>query len=52
MTKSIGSGKESRFTVPNAVFNKEPIKVGDVIYCRGYTKDGPYFRMTAYEKLY
>ena len=52
VTKSIGSGKESRFTVPNAVFNKEPIKVGDVIYCRGYTKDGPYFRMTAYEKLY
>lgn len=52
VTKSIGSGVESRFTVPNEVFNKDPIQVGDIICCHSYAKNGPYFRMTAYEKIY
>lgn len=51
ITKSIGSGIESRFTVFNRVFNKEPIKKDDVILCKGYDRDGQYFTMTKYDKL-
>lgn len=51
-TKSIGSGKESRFTVFCRVFDQDPIKEGDIIYCKGYEMDGPYFRLTAYEKIF
>ena len=51
-TKSIGSGKESRFTVFCRVFDKDPIKEGDIIYCGAYERDGEYFRLTAYNKIY
>ena len=51
-TKSIGSGVESRFTVFNSVYNKEPIREGDIIYCKEYIRDGAYFKMTAYEKVF
>ncbi len=51
-TKSIGSGKESRFTVFCRVFDKDPIKEGDIILCTGYERDGEYFRLTAYSKVY
>ncbi len=51
-TKSIGSGKESRFTVFCKVFDKDPIKEGDIIYCGAYERDGEYFRLTAYSKVY
>lgn len=51
ITRSIGSGKESRFTVFNAVFNKEPIKKDDIIRCTSYVRDGEYFKMTGYVKL-
>ena len=51
-TKSIGSGKEGRFTVFNRVYEKEPIKEGDIIYCKGFERDGQYFHLTAYDKLY
>lgn len=50
-TKSIGSGKESRFTVFNRVFDKEPVKEGDIIYCKGYERDGEYFTLTAYQQV-
>ena len=50
-TKSIGSGKESRFTLFNREFKKEPVKVGDIIYCKGYQRDGEYFKLTAYDKV-
>ena len=33
ITKSIGSGKESRFTVFNRVYDKDPIHKGDIIVC-------------------
>lgn len=52
LTQSIGSGIESRFTVFNRVYEKEPVKKGDIIECTGYTKDGQYFTMTGYRKLY
>lgn len=48
ITKSIGSGIESRFTVVNRVFDEEPVKKGDVIKCLRWERDGQYFRMTKY----
>lgn len=51
-TRSIGSGKESRFTVFNSVFNKEPLKKGDVFNCDAYKRDGQYFTLTEYTKLF
>ena len=50
-TKSIGSGKESRFTVFNNVYNKEPVREGDIIFCKGYERDGQYFKLTAYSRV-
>lgn len=52
ITKSIGSGKETRFTVVNSLFNKEPIKKGDIVYCKRYEKNGKYFRLADYMKIY
>lgn len=26
-------------------------KVGDIIYCKGYQRDGEYFKLTAYDKV-
>ena len=51
ITKSIGSGKESRFTVFNRVFDKDPIKEGDIIYCRDYSRDGQYYQLESYSKV-
>lgn len=51
ITRSLGSGKESRFTCFNRVFDKEPIQKDDIIQCLSYERDGQYFRMTAYKKL-
>lgn len=50
-TKSIGSGKESRFTVFSKVYDDDPIKEGDIIYCQRYERDGQYFKLTAYSKV-
>lgn len=50
-TKSIGSGKESRFTVLSQVFAANPIKHGDIIHCQSYYRDGPYFKLLAYDKI-
>lgn len=50
-TKSIGSGKESRFTVLSRVYDNDPIKEGDIIYCQRYERDGQYFKLTAYRKV-
>lgn len=52
ITKSIGSGKEARFTIMNWVYNKEPIKKGDIIYCKRYEREGQYFKMTAYDRVF
>lgn len=50
-TKSIGSGKESRFTLVNRVFEKEPIRAGDIILCKSFDRDGGYFRLLDYERI-
>lgn len=52
ITKSIGSGKESRFTVFNRVFDKNPIVKGEIILCKGYERDGEYFTLTSYDKVF
>lgn len=52
ITQSIGSGVESRFTVFNRVFNNDPIKKDDVIFCTGYEREGAYFTMTGYTHIY
>lgn len=51
LTKSIGSGKEARFTVFNRVYDKDPIHKGEVIVCKGFERDGIYFTLTNYEHL-
>lgn len=51
ITKSIGSGIESRFTVVNSLYDANPIHKGDIIFCKSYTRNGAYFRMTAYDKI-
>lgn len=52
ITKSIGSGVESRFTVFNKTYDQEPIHKGDIIYCTSFKRDGSYFTLTGYNKLY
>ena len=52
ITKSIGSGKEARFSVFNDVYNRAPVREGDIILCKGYIKEGQYFKLTMYDKLY
>ena len=50
-TKSIGSGIESKFTIINNIYDKKPVKQGDIIYCKKYEVDGKYFRMIEYDIL-
>lgn len=52
ITKSIGSGIDSRFTVFNKVYNGEPIHKKDIIYCTGFTRDGQYFTLDSYKILH
>ena len=52
ITQSIGSGVESRFTVFNRLFNNDPLQKGDIILCKNYERDGQYFRLTGYSKVY
>lgn len=51
ITQSIGNGKESRMTVFKRLFEKEPIKSGDIVVCKRWERDGAYFRMTDYEHV-
>lgn len=48
-TRSVGSGIESRFTVFNRVYEKEPVKKGDLIICNSWSRDGQYFRLDGYK---
>ena len=50
VTKSIGSGKEARFTVFNRIYNQDPINKGDIIYCDSYSREGKYFTLTRFHK--
>ena len=50
-TKSIGSGVEASFTIFNRVYNANPVSVGDIIFCRHFTKDGKYYTLHSYDKI-
>lgn len=52
VTQSIGSGKESRFTVFNRTYNQVPVKEKDIIKCISYTKEGKYFTLNNYQQIY
>lgn len=51
ITKSIGSGKESRFTVWNNVFNSTPIHKNDLIFCVSFKREGRWFTLTNFTIL-
>ena len=48
LTSSLGSGIESKFTIMNRVYDKDPVRKGDIIYARSYDRDGQYFTLTSY----
>lgn len=51
VAKSIGSGKETRYTIFNSVFKKSPVSEGDVIFCSSYSREGKYFKINDYKTL-
>lgn len=51
VTKSIGSGVDSRFTVFNQLYKTDPIKKGDIIWCSSYEREGAYFKLTGFRKI-
>lgn len=51
-TQSIGTGKQTRLTVKNACFNREPIAKGDIIYCTHFYRDRDYLNMDGYAHVY
>lgn len=51
-TKSIGSGKESRFTLFNRDYKQCPVQEGDIILCKQFARDGEYFKLLSYEQVY
>lgn len=52
LTQSIGSGIESKFTVFNKDYVREPIEKGDIIVCKRWYPEHGYFTMTDYKKIY
>lgn len=52
LTSSIGSGKEARFTIFNKLYDTEPVRKGDIIYCRSYVRDGEYYTLTGYNRVF
>ena len=52
VAQSVGSGKETRYSVWNADFKKEPVAPGDLIRCLGWRQNGQYYTMTSYRKCY
>lgn len=52
VTKSIGSGKESRMSIMNRDLDgSTPPKAGDIIQCLGWRRDGAYFQITSYKTI-
>lgn len=56
VTTSIGSGIQTRWTVFNAQYKREPINVGDIIKCKsqsegGWEKKNGYFNLYRYERI-
>lgn len=51
IARSIGSGIETRYTVFNKVYDKDPVIANDIIRCKDYKQEGIYFTLLAYEKI-
>ena len=52
VTKSIGSGKESRMSIMNRdLEGGTPPRDGDIIQCLGWRRDGQYFQITSYKTI-
>ena len=51
VTMSIGSGKESRFTVVKKLYDATPVVKDDIIYCNAYERENGFFKLTGYRKL-
>jgi DNA polymerase-3 subunit alpha len=49
--QSVGSGKETTYTIFNSLYVKQPINQGDLIYCDKYEQNGKYFNLVKYHKL-
>lgn len=53
ITNSLGSGKQSRFTIFNRDWKRcGEIAKGDIIRCLDYKRDGEYFTMTDYMEMW
>lgn len=52
ITRSVGSGIESRFTVFNRVYDAVKVHKGDYIKCLGWSRDGQYFTLNKYEQIF
>ncbi len=50
-TRSVGSGKEARFTLKNPIYDKDPVQKGDLIFCTRYQRDKQYFVLLSYKIL-
>ena len=51
--QSIGSGKQTRYTIFNNQIKKDgEIKKGDIIFCKRYTRDNGYFTIREYDILW
>lgn len=51
VTRSIGSGKESRFTIFNKEYSKRPVHKDDIIYCKRYERNGKYYNLFDYDHV-
>ncbi len=51
VTKSIGSGKEAKFTIFNSDYEKNPVHKDDIIYCKRYERSGAYYNLREYDRL-
>ena len=48
---SIGSGKQTRYTVLNTTYNDMPVSEGDIINLLGWHREGQYFNIDYYSKV-
>lgn len=51
LTKSIGSGIETWFTIFNRDYDKEPVEKGNIVYCTSYEKKNGFYNLTQYSRI-
>ena len=50
-TVSVGTGRAGKFTVIKGKYDKDPIRVEDLIWCEDYHRDKQYYRLDAWHHL-